>query len=468
MDSLQNRHKILIVDDDDSHRIMLQTILAKDGYEVWEADDGRDAIRMVEHDSFDLILLDLRMKHTQGIEALQQFKKLRPNVPVLIMTAFASVETAIRGLKLGALDYLLKPLDMDLVRETIISLFSTTEKQDLVSGQLPDQDSKFDFSKIIGSSLEIQNLIEILRMVAPTDATVLIHGESGSGKELVADALQRNSYRAEAPFIKINCAAILDDLLQSELFGHEKGAFTGAITLHKGRFELADGGTIMLDEIGDMSLSTQAKMLRVIQEGEFERVGGSKSLKTDVRIIAATNKDLQEEVRQGRFREDLYFRLSIVPIEIPPLRVRSGDVPELANFFLDRYTKKNGRSISGFSREAMHALKNYNWPGNVRELENIVERAVILCRQDLLTTDVLPSTLFNAAETAEVKVPDTPTEDSDEAQTNHHGSGSLKDIEKEMILRALEETNNNITKTAKILGISRRGLQYKLKDLGIR
>jgi two-component system response regulator HydG len=451
---------------------MLQTVLSKDGYEIIEADDGQGAISRVESESFDLIMLDLRMKHVQGIQALQKIKQMRPSIPVLIMTAYASVETAVNGLKLGALDYLLKPLDMDLVREKIRSILSNDENPVTEDNPMPIENLDFDFSHIIGKSREIRNLLETLKMVAPTDATVLILGESGSGKELVSNALQYNSLRDGKPFIKINCAAIPDSLLESELFGHEKGAFTGAIARRQGRFEQADGGTIMLDEIGDMSLPTQAKILRVIQDGEFQRLGGNGILKVDVRIIAATNRDLEVEVSQGRFREDLYFRLSVIPVEIPPLRRRLDDIPLLANFFLERYAKKNRRSIFGFHPETMDILMKYDWPGNVRELENIVERAVILCRHDHITLDGLPPSLLKAETNRDVNVnPGTTGIDQHNHPDQHKknsGGVSLKEAERELILSTLKETGYNITQTAKILGITRRGLQYKLKDMGIQ
>lgn len=446
--------KILIVDDDDAHRMMLKASLSEDGYSVEEAADGDEAIRMVEEGFYDLIMLDLKMKNIHGIQALRQIKQISPAIPVLIMTAYASVQTAVEGLKLGAFDYLNKPLDMDDVLEKIREALSDDNvylsKDNLKENLLHE----FDFSDIIGNSKKMRDLFEILMMVAPSDATVLILGESGTGKELIADAIQHNSLRTDKSFIKLNCAALPENLLESELFGHEKGAFTGATSLRQGRFELADQGTIFLDEIGDMSLTTQAKILRILQEGEFERLGGEKTLQVDVRVIVATNRNLEEEVNKGNFRQDLYFRLGVVPIEIPPLRERKVDIHILAEHFLEKFAQKNQRLIKGFTPEVIDMLSRYSWPGNVRELENVVERAVILSRQEMITPEALPMGFKQLtkpeAEPSEVEL----------------AGQSLKEMEKELILKTLEETGHNITRTAEILGITRRGLQYKLKELG--
>jgi len=454
--TLPKPQKILIVDDDDAHRMMLRATLSADGYQIEDASDGDEAIRMVEKEFYDLIMLDLKMKNIHGIQALRQIKQISPAIPVLIMTAYASVQTAVEGLKLGAFDYLNKPLDMDNVREKIreaLSIDHVYFAKDVLKENLPQE---FDFSNIIGNSRKMRDLFEILMMVAPSDATVLILGESGTGKEMIADAIQRNSSRADKPFIKLNCAALPESLLESELFGHEKGAFTGATSRRQGRFELADHGTIFLDEIGDMSLATQAKILRVLQEGEFERLGGGKTLHVDVRVIAATNKNLEEEVQKGNFRQDLYFRLGVVPIEIPPLRDRKEDIAMLAAVFLKKFAQKNRRLIKGFSPAAIDLLMRYHWPGNVRELENVVERVVILSRQEMITPEVLPLVFKQL------------TEQEAEPAVGKLVGRSLKEVEKELVLKTLEETGHNITRTAEILGITRRGLQYKLKELGIK
>jgi two-component system response regulator HydG len=455
MKKIQQR-RVLIVDDDDAHRMMLKASLSVDGYLIEEAIDGDEAIRKVEKVFYDMILLDLKMKNIHGIQALQQIKQISPAIPVLIMTAYASIQTAVEGLKLGAFDYLIKPLDMDQVREKIREAISVDHVYLAKDSLKENLQQEFDFSDIIGNSKKILDLFEILMMVAPSDSTTLILGESGTGKELIADAIQRNSLRSNKPFITLNCAALPENLLESELFGHEKGAFTGATMRRQGRFELADQGTIFLDEIGDMSFATQAKILRVLQEGEFERLGGDKTLHVDVRVIAATNKNLEEEVQNGKFRQDLYFRLGVVPIEIPSLRERKKDIPLLAEYFLKKSSQKNQRLIKGFTPEAIDVLSRYSWPGNVRELENVVERAVILTKQEMITPEALPPVFRQFS--------DQEQDSSLEELVGH----SLKEVEKELILKTLKETGNNITHTAEILGITRRGLQYKLRELGIK
>ncbi len=448
--------KILIVDDDAGHRIMIKVTLLERGYEIFEASDGSEAVAMVEKRFFDLIMLDLKMKNMDGVEALKRIKKISPAIPVLIMTAYASVQTAIEALKLGAIDYLMKPLDIEKVIQTIDKVLNsqTLKIDDKIFKERVDRE--FDFSSIIGKSKKMRDIFETIALTAPSDATILILGESGSGKELVAEAIHKNSLRKDKPFIKVNCAALAENLLESELFGHEKGAFTGAHSKREGRFEQANNGTLFLDEIGDMSVSTQAKILRALQEGEFERLGGNKTIKVNVRIIAATNKNLEEEVEKGRFRKDLFFRLSVVPIDLPPLRERKEDLPLLADYFLKKYAKKNNRLIKGFVPSAIDMLLRYQWPGNVRELENVIERAVIISREDMITPDALPNALKNNAD-GEV----------DDAFDNLAGR-LIKDVEKELIIKTLEQTNHNITQAAKLLGITRRGLQYKLKELQIK
>ncbi len=448
--------KILIVDDDAGHRIMIKVTLLERGYEIFEASDGSEAVAMVEKRFFDLIMLDLKMKNMDGVEALKRIKKISPAIPVLIMTAYASVQTAIEALKLGAIDYLMKPLDIEKVIQTIDKVLNsqTLKIDDKIFKERVDRE--FDFSSIIGKSKKMRDIFETIALTAPSDATILILGESGSGKELVAEAIHKNSLRKDKPFIKVNCAALAENLLESELFGHEKGAFTGAHSKREGRFEQANNGTLFLDEIGDMSVSTQAKILRALQEGEFERLGGNKTIKVNVRIIAATNKNLEEEVEKGRFRKDLFFRLSVVPIDLPPLRERREDLPLLADYFLKKYAKKNNRLIKGFVPSAIDMLLRYQWPGNVRELENVIERAVIISREDMITPDALPNALKNNAD-GEV----------DDAFDNLAGR-LIKDVEKELIIKTLEQTNHNITQAAKLLGITRRGLQYKLKELQIK
>jgi len=445
---------ILIVDDESSHRQMLEVVLSDEGYEIQQADDGRTAIEAVEECFYDLILMDIRMHRIGGIEALKKIKEISPGIPIIMMTAYSSVNTAIDALKSGAYDYLTKPLDIEELKILINKALrhSNLEKENLyLKEQLGD---RFDFSNIIGRSSAVKELLETVALVAPSDATVLISGESGTGKELIANALHQNSPRRDHPLVKINCAALPQTLLESELFGHEKGAFTGAVKRRQGRFQAAHMGTIFLDEIVEMAPSTQAKVLRVIQEQEFQPVGSSQTVKVDTRLIAATNKNLDEETEQGRFREDLYYRINVVNVTVPALRHRREDIELLADYFLKKYAEKNRRSFKGFAPKAMDWLMRYSWPGNVRELENAVERAVIMARGDLISLSELPDTIKNVAENPE------------KTDITLRPGKTLKEVEREMILQALDQNSGNRTQTAKILGISRRTLQLKLKEYG--
>jgi two-component system response regulator HydG len=445
---------LLLVDDDKAHRTMLKAHLGKEGYEIVEADDGDVAVHLVKERHIDLVLLDLKMKRMGGMEALVAIQSIKPRLPVIIITAFSSVENAVEAMKRGAFDYVTKPIDADGLSMTVkraldfknLQLENVSLKQRL--------GEKFDLGNLIGSSQPMQELAETMALVAPTDATVLITGESGTGKELVAGAAHQNSLRKDAPFIKVNCAALHENLLESELFGHEKGAFTGAAEQRKGRFELADKGTLLLDEIGDMSPTTQAKILRVLQEGEFERLGGTKTIKVDVRLIAATHKNLEKMVDEGSFRQDLFFRLSVVPLHLPPLRERPMDIPALAEHFLTQYSDKNRKDIRSFQPDAMEALLAYPWPGNIRELENAIERAVILCLDEQITQRHLPPQVRQAYV------------DNEKRPFAIRAGLSLKDMEKELILSTLRQTGDNRTRAAEILGITRQTLQNKLKEYG--
>lgn len=445
--------RILIVDDDPTHCRMLATVLGAEGYETVSAPDGRTAIERVEAGFYDLILMDIRMAHVDGIQALERIKRLNPEIPVVMMTAYSSVSTAVQAMKSGAYDYLTKPLDIDELKMLVTKALRhlKLEQENLF---LKEQlGSRFDFANIIGRSPKMQKLLETVAMVAPTEATVLIQGESGTGKELIANAIHQNSPRKDSPLIKINCAALPETLLESELFGHEKGAFTGAAIARKGRFQMAHHGTIFLDEIGEMPMALQTKILRVLQEREFEPVGSAKTVQVDTRIVTATNKNLLEEIKSNRFREDLYYRINVVSVTAPALRERREDIPLLAEHFLKHYAEKNHRQVKGFTPKSMDLLMRYNWPGNVRELENVIERSVIMARGQSITAQELPNSL---------NAPETPTEPE-----NARASGkSLKEVEKEMILRTLEETGGNRTQCARILGISRRTLQLKLKEYG--
>ncbi len=444
--------KILVVDDDKAHLRMLKTLMKDWGYEIHEADDGAIAVALVREKSFDMVLTDMKMVHMSGMEALQQIKAYNPSLPVIIMTAYSSVQTAVNALKIGAYDYLTKPLDFDKLKLTIErvfeSLYLKTENQTLKI-RLKEKSLNHD---IIGNSPAIQALLDTIRMVAPTDANVLVVGESGTGKELVSAAIHDNSPRKHQPFVRINCAAITETLLESELFGHEKGSFTGADKTRKGKFLLADKGSILLDEIGEMSLAMQAKLLRVIQEKEITPVGSDQNIKTDVRVIASTNRDLKKMAEEGLFRHDLYYRLNVVSIEIPPLRKRKEDIPSLALYFLELFSKKNKRDIKGFSPDAMDAMIRYDWEGNVRELMNCVERGVVLARSDYIGTEDLS---FVSAQKNE-----------DRLEPDESGPVSLSRIEEKAILSTLESSGGNKSETARKLGITRKTLLKKLKQYG--
>jgi len=451
----QGKERILVVDDEASHRTMLKAVLGSEGYQIFEADDGKTAIEAVEREFYDLILMDVRMTELDGIEAMQEIKKISPAIPIVIMTAYASVKTAVDALKSGAYDYLTKPLDIEELKILIhkaLDHYRLREENIVLKERLAD---RFDFSRIIGKSKPMKDLFEALAMIAPSDATVLLYGESGTGKEIVANALHENSPRARKPFIKVSCAALPETLLESELFGHERGAFTGAIGRKAGRFQLANGGTIFLDEVSEMSPTTQVKLLRVLQEREFEPLGSTKTIRVDIRIIAATNKNLEEEVKKGNFREDLFYRLNVVPIELPPLRRRKEDIPLLAKHFLNIYCEKTETPIKGFLLKTMDLMIRYDWPGNIRELENAIERAVLFCQGEYISPQDLPHAVHGA-------------EDEDLPRVAVPSGMTLKEVEREVILQALEEAEGNRTQTARILGISRKTLQNKLKEYGIQ
>jgi len=447
--------KILVVDDEPSHRRMIEAVLEAEGYEIKQADNGQAAFAAVEDRFYDLVIMDIRMPKVGGIEALKKIKEISPGIPIIIMTAFASVDTAVEALKSDAYDYLTKPLDIEELKILVAKAlrFHQLEKENVyLKERLND---RFDFSNILGRCPAMNSLFETMALVAPSEATLLIEGESGTGKELIANAIHQNSPRSERPLIKVNCAALPETLLESELFGHEKGAFTGAIARQQGRFQLSHKSSIFLDEIGEMAPTTQAKILRVLQEREFEPVGSTQTIKVDTRIIAATNKNLKEEMEQGHFREDLYYRINVVVLRVPPLRERQEDIPLLADFFLKQYAQKNRRSIHGFTPRAVDLLMRHDWPGNVRELENVVERSVIMSRGDMITPLEFPQIL------RELDI------DGQASGVDLTPGRSLKEVEKGMILRTLDETGGNRTHAAKLLGISRRTLQLKLKQYGI-
>ncbi len=440
------------MDDEASQRELLKVVLSEEGYSVETASGGEEALEFVERSFFNLVIMDMKMGTMGGLEALRRIKEISSAVQVLIVTAYASVDTAVQAMRSGALNYLTKPIDLE---ELKILVEKTMEMSDLLAENqsLKAQVERvFQNSRIIGNSPRIHEIFDSLAMVAPTDATVLILGESGTGKELIADAIHANSTRRSGPLVKVNCAALPENLLESELFGHEKGSFTGAVARKEGRFKLADGGTLFLDEIAEMSLLLQAKLLRVIQDRSFERVGGTETITSDVRIIVATNRDLEEEVHVGRFREDLFYRLNVIPIRMPPLRERREDIPLLAEHFLSAISERNRKMIRGFSPDVMDLLIRNRWKGNVREMENVVERAVIMSRGDMIQREDLPAHLLDVdQEGVQGVTPGRP----------------LSEMEREAILSTLDLTGGNRTETARMLGISRRTLQYKLKEYGV-
>jgi two-component system response regulator HydG len=456
---MAHKSKILVVDDDDAHRTMLSTLIGGWGYEVAEADDGRTAIEKVKEQSYDLVLMDVRMVEVSGLEALEQIKLFNPAIPVIIMTAYSSVDTAVAALKRGAHDYLTKPLDFDKLKidlERAMEHIRLREENRLLKESLGKH---FDRQRIIGQSPAMINLLETVAQVAPSEATVLITGESGTGKELIAGAIHYNSSRKDGPFVKLNCAAITETLLESELFGHEKGAFTGADRRKEGRFFQAHNGSLFLDEVSEMSLTMQVKLLRVLQEREFTRVGGEKTIPVDVRVLAATNKDLADLIGKAEFREDLYYRLNVVDMEIPPLRKRREDIPLLAQHFLERFAAKNHKEIKGFTPQALDRLIRYGWPGNVRELMNAVERAVVLSRTDYLSEGDFPIIADSEIKSEEAEA------GKDDIKIS--GGKPLEEVEKETILRTLDAAGGNKSETARRLGITRKTLRKKLKTYGV-
>ena len=447
MSSKSSGVDILVVDDEQVHRYMLCTMFKEWGYNCIEADDGDTAVSVIERRDFDAVLMDVKMARMSGLEAFARISELKPALPVIIMTAYSSVDDAVDLIKRGAHDYLTKPLDFERLKLTLMRALDHHRVEERKREPRPEP-GRLD-TPIIGNSAEILELLDMISYVAPTEATVLITGESGTGKELVAETLHRNSDRTAQPFVKVNCAALAENLLESELFGHEKGAFTGADRQRDGTFVQADGGTLFLDEIGETSAAMQVKLLRVLQEGELQRVGGNQTISVDVRIIAATNRDLEEEVEKGRFREDLYYRLNVVTLEVPPLRERQGDVELLAERFIERFAEKNRRTVESVSRECMQHLTAYPWPGNVRELENAIERGVILMRGNHLTEKSLPLALQKHFQ--------------ENPQAGTAKPATLQEAEKVLIKQTLKETDGNKSEAARRLGITRKTLQNKLQ-----
>ena len=443
---------ILVADDEKNIREGLTRALELDGYDVLAAEDGRQALDWLSKRTVDLVLTDLRMPKVSGEEVLKHIASSQPNLPVIVLTGHGTVENAVVAMRHGAYDFLTKPVNLDrlalLVKRALENRVLALEHQALKE-EVSKLEKKRKYAQIIGKSAPMQRVFELVSQVAASRASVLITGESGVGKELVADAIHNLSDRRDGPFIKTHCAALSETLLESELFGHEKGSFTGAISQKKGRFELAHGGTIFLDEIGEINPAVQVKLLRVLQDKTFERVGGEKSLEVDVRVVAATNRDLKKEIAAGRFREDLYYRLNIVNIHIPPLRERREDVPLLTATFLSEIAEENGKTMEGIDAKARIALSNYSWPGNVRELRNCIESAVVLCKGNIVTLDDLPPAVRTAEDGSIIKLEIGVTMDQ---------------AEREIIRQTLIHFKGNKSRSAEVLGIGRKTLHRKLHD----
>ncbi|MDF1615371.1 sigma-54-dependent transcriptional regulator [Desulfurivibrio dismutans] len=452
--------KILVVDDDEAHRYMLRAMLAEWGWHSAEAADGAQAVAAVEEQPFDAVLMDVRMARMDGMEALRRIQAHNPAIPVIIMTAYSSVDSAVEAMKAGARDYLTKPLDFERLRLTMAKALDHRQvEESRRSRRDGDPIGHLDQAGIIGNSPAMRELLEMIAYVAPTEATVLISGESGTGKELVATALHRNSVRKDGPLVKVNCAALVESLLESELFGHEKGAFTGADRRREGKFIQAAGGTLFLDEISETSPAMQAKLLRVLQEHEIQRVGGQETLRVDTRVLAASNRVLEEAVQEGKFREDLYYRLNVVTLLVPPLRERSEDIPLLAAHFVEKFAARNRRRVEGITPRAMDLLLKHPWPGNVRELENAIERGVILMRGDYLDEQSMPLSLRRAGIEAE--------EDASSVAEADALPSSLEEAEKQVIRKTLEETGGNRSESARRLQITRKTLLSKINKYGL-
>ena len=448
--------KILVIDDSPEIVNLFSEFLRTEGYEVDTAEDGARGISLIERNSYDLIVTDLKMPDTDGMEVLKYIREHSPDTLCIILTGYGTVKNAVEAIKMGAYDYLTKPVKMD---EILVTFQRAFEYRDLKRENLHLRNQlkkKYRFENIIGDSEKMEKVFEVMEKVADTDSTVLILGESGTGKELVAQAIHYRSYRREKPFVPVNCAAIPGELLESELFGHEKGAFTNAIRMRIGRFELANGGTVFLDEIGDMNPLLQSKLLRVLQERQFERVGGTKTIKTDIRIVAATHQNLKAMVQQRKFREDLYYRLNVIPMEIPPLRERKTDIPLLAHYFLDQFNRRKKKKVRGIREDAMARLMQYEWPGNVRELENTIERVIILLDGDLVTPADLPDKFHEIPRVETAQTADIP-------ESGISLDDAVNEFERNLILQALIKTGWVKNKAAQLLNLNRTTLIEKIK-----
>lgn len=444
--------KILVIDDEEHMCWALERAMRQEGYQVLTATRGKRGLELLREEAPSLVILDLKMPEMDGLEVLKLIKEIQPKLPVIMLTAHGTIETAIDAMKMGATDYLTKPFDLDelkLIIKQNLRLSQLVTEVNFLRSELTKK-----YRNMVGKSSAMQEVYHLIEKVSKSNATVLVTGESGTGKEVAAVAIHQNSSRSDGPFVPVNCAALPEQLLESELFGHEKGAFTGAVARKLGRFELADKGTIFLDEIAEMPLSMQVKLLRVIQERSFERVGGTETLNVDVRVIAATNRDLSQAIEQGQFREDLYYRLNVIQIKLPPLRERTEDIPILAQHFLEKF--RGIYMVNSISPEAIDLLCKYHWPGNIRELQNVIERAAIICHGSEITPDHLPKELSNSPKGSTGAIIRFPEQGL-----------SLEELEKELIIKALEKSGGNQTKAAQLLGITRSALLYRTQKHGI-
>jgi DNA-binding NtrC family response regulator len=444
--------KLLIVDDEKNIREGLEKALTIDGYEVELASDGKEALGMIEEGDVDLVITDLKMPHLSGEELMREALDSYPYLPIIILTGHGTIENAVEAMRNGAYDFLTKPLNIDKLSLIVNRALENSSLKRQNRELLNQLKKKYSFENIIGKSTPMKKVFETIELVAPSRANVLIYGDSGTGKEMIADAIHHNSPRREKPYVKVHCAALPETLLESELFGHEKGAFTGAITRKRGRFELANLGTIFLDEIGEISPQTQVKLLRVVQQREFERVGGEIPIKVDVRIISATNKHLKKEIEKGNFREDLYYRLDVVSIVVPPLRERKDDIPLMVHKFIEEFSNENNKEVEGITNGALQALMAYRWPGNVRELRNVIESIVVLTKTTVINEQDIPGYILSKDEQSSLKLP---------------AGISIAEAEKRLIMFTLENSGGNKTRASEILNIGRKTLHRKLAEYGI-
>ena len=467
---LPERKQILVVDDEPNLRRVLSAQLERDGYDIHVAEDGEEALGVLREHHIDLVITDLRMPKLDGMELLRRVVELDDQLPVVMLTAHGTVDNAVEALKTGAFDYITKPFDQVEVRTIVRKALRTRDLSATDASRVSQAAPGGARYGIIGQSPGILELYSVLDRVADTPTTVLITGESGTGKELVARALHESSSRRDKPFIKVNCAAIPKDLMESELFGYERGAFTGAVGSKPGRFELASGGTLFLDEIGSIPVEMQVKLLRALQESEFERVGGIRTIRVDVRLIAATNSDLKKEIGLGAFREDLYYRLNVVPIRLPALRERALDIPLLVEHFIEKFNARLKKNVLGVEPDALDYLASYAWPGNIRELENVIERALLFCDKSAIGAADIPGEIRGHTPPVPQALSLSPASGLVAANDGlkEQVKAAMSRLERELIVKALEQTSGNVTHAARLLKISRKGLQLKMKELGLR